>query len=182
MDRLTSAVSHLQGVEHDLAVQRVRHRPAHDGAGEDVGNAGQVQKAFARLDVLDVGHPDLVRALGHELAIDEVGGRRCLNRAPGGLELAPAPAVLDAQLPHQAQDALTRATEAVVEPQLSPDPGYAVGTAGAGMDGHDEIAQALVLGPPSTLGSRPPGVVAAARDPEQLAHPTHLVVGLLSLR
>lgn len=49
------------------------------------------------------------------------------------------------------------------------------------MNGDDQLAQTGVLLPARTQRSLSPGVEAAAGDLQQLAHPAHLVVGLLSL-
>ena len=62
VDGSPSKKCHLERIEHDLAVQPVGHRPADDGAAEDVGDAGQVEEPFAGLDVLDVG--DAAQKLG----------------------------------------------------------------------------------------------------------------------
>jgi hypothetical protein len=62
-------------------VQAVGHRPAHHGPAEDVADAGQVEEAFAGLDVLDVGDPDLVWPGCRELAVDEVGRRSRISRS-----------------------------------------------------------------------------------------------------
>jgi len=67
--------SHLECILDQLGLQVLRHRPAGDGAREDVGHPAQVKEALAGADVLDVSDPDLVRAAGHEVAFDQVRRR-----------------------------------------------------------------------------------------------------------
>jgi hypothetical protein len=52
------------------------HRPADAAAREAVDDGGQVQRALAGLDPLDVGEPEPVRPARAELAADEIGADR----------------------------------------------------------------------------------------------------------
>src|SRR5439155_6082936 len=48
------------------------HRPPHDPAGEAVQHGGEVQHALAGRDLLHVRAPQLVRAVGPEVTLDEI--------------------------------------------------------------------------------------------------------------
>jgi hypothetical protein len=64
---------HVQGVEHQLRVQGRRHRPADDAAAERIECDRQLEEAGPGRNVGDIGHPQQVRALGGEVALDQIG-------------------------------------------------------------------------------------------------------------
>jgi hypothetical protein len=68
---------HLQGVEGQLGRHRRGSAPADDAPGEHVGDEGREGHARPGRDVGEVDHPQLVRPLRPEVAVDEIGG-------PGG--------------------------------------------------------------------------------------------------
>ena len=71
----------FERLEHELGAQVRRHRPADDAAAPDIEHDGQVEEARPGRDVGDVGHPELVRAVGREVPIDQIGrGLRCRGR------------------------------------------------------------------------------------------------------
>jgi hypothetical protein len=59
---LADGLSH--GGKRERGMQAWRRGPANDPAAPQVENRGQIQPAFAGLDVRDVGDPDLIRASG----------------------------------------------------------------------------------------------------------------------
>jgi hypothetical protein len=65
---------HVEGVEHDAGLQIGREGPSDDPARTGVENDREVEKAGQRRQEADVGHPQLVRPLGHEVAADEIAG------------------------------------------------------------------------------------------------------------
>jgi hypothetical protein len=70
---LSAPQGHQQRVEHQLSVNAVPHGPADHLPGEQVNDDGQVQPAFMRADVGDVGHPALIWLADVELALQVVG-------------------------------------------------------------------------------------------------------------
>ena len=48
------------------------HSPAHDLAGEDIGDESGVAESLYRPDIRDIGDPQLMRALRSELAFHQV--------------------------------------------------------------------------------------------------------------
>jgi len=171
---------HIEGVEYELGVKGLRHRPADHAAREDIGDSSQVEEAFEGSDVLDVADPGFVGPAGDEAAQHQVGCWCRLDRAPGGPHPPPSAATLDAFDLHQPANPFAGATDIVVEAQLGPDPGHTVSTPGTGVDGDYQLAQPVIL--VATLAARTvsPGVVAAGGDAQQPRHPAEVVTGLLS--
>src|SRR4029077_2123878 len=62
---------HVESVEHDAGLQVGREGPSDDPARPGVENDRKVEKAGQRRQEGDVGHPQLVRSLGYEVAADE---------------------------------------------------------------------------------------------------------------
>src|SRR5581483_1566120 len=52
--------------------QTIAHRPSDNASRVEVENRGEVEPAFPRFDVRDVGHPDLVRCVCREVALEQV--------------------------------------------------------------------------------------------------------------
>ncbi len=64
---------HLQRVEHELRPQVVGHCPTDHAAAERIEHDGQVEEPRPSRDVGDVRHPEPIRAVGREVALDQVG-------------------------------------------------------------------------------------------------------------
>lgn len=75
-------VRHLERVEDQGRLQVRRHRPADNAAAEGVEHYGEIEKASPRRHVGDVGHPELVRGICREVALDEVTRFRLFRSAP----------------------------------------------------------------------------------------------------
>src|SRR3984957_16391239 len=81
---------HVESVEHDAGLQIGREGPSDDPARPGVENDREVEKAGQRRQEGDVGHPQLVRPLGHEVAADEIAGGVMGWRLPRRRASAPA--------------------------------------------------------------------------------------------
>src|SRR5512145_2925030 len=96
-------------------------RPLPDGyddpAAPDVDDDGEVEEAGPGRNVGDVGDPELVRAVGLELPLDEIGrdGRTVARRRHAE---APAGNASNAGLPHQPGDVADAELEPVDVGQL----------------------------------------------------------------
>jgi hypothetical protein len=66
---------HVQRLEHELGSEMVGHRPAHDPPAERVEHHRQEQKTRPGRDVGDIGDPQTVGGIGHELALHQIGRR-----------------------------------------------------------------------------------------------------------
>src|SRR3970282_2499437 len=82
------------------------HRPSHDTPAEGVQDHGQVQEAFPRGNVRDVGHPELVRPLRPELSLNQVGSRTSLGIANRRARCSPALDTLETRLTHHTAHSL----------------------------------------------------------------------------
>jgi hypothetical protein len=93
-------------------VQAGSHRPADDAAAERIECDCQIEEAGPRRNVGDIGHPQHVRALGGEVALDQIGGLSGAVANRRGDE----PAAADANkacLAHQTRDALFADVDAI---------------------------------------------------------------------
>ena len=69
--------SHVEGIEHDLGSQVVRHRPADDPSGVGVQDEREVEPALPGPDVRDVCDPKTIRSPWGEVAPHKIGCRWC---------------------------------------------------------------------------------------------------------
>jgi hypothetical protein len=155
------AERHVQGVEDELGAQVEAHCPADDAPGEGVEDDGKVEEAGPGRDVGDVGNPELVRPLGPEIPIDQIGGRPHPLVADGGPGL-PSPAHADkAGRTHQALHPLATDTDARVR-QLGVDARRAVGACRPLVDRPDAADKLGIGAGSSGWLAVPPSVEAAA--------------------
>ncbi len=81
---LTAPQAHVEGIERQIGAQRCGCLPAHDHPAEDVQDERHVGPARVCADVGQIGHPQLVRGIGDELALDFVFGSLGLSALAGG--------------------------------------------------------------------------------------------------
>jgi len=106
---------HLEGRQDELGAQVGRHRPADDPTAPGVEHHGEVQETAPRRDVGDVGHPELIRAVGPEVPIDEVRRRQLAVAAGRGAHVGAAADAPQAGLAHQTSHPLAGHPVAVLE-------------------------------------------------------------------
>jgi len=130
---------HFQRVQHEFRSQIVCHRPADDLAAPGVENNGQGEKPRRSRDVGNVRHPECVRPVGGELAVDEIWGWPSLLVAPrrGGTTLAMAGANQTCG-PHQTCDPLASVPFSFC-PKLGMNTGRAIELPGRGMNRPDPL-------------------------------------------
>ena len=166
---------HVQGIEHELGVQGRRHRPADDAAAERIECDCQIEEAGPRRNVGDIGHPQHVRALGGEVALDQIGGlsRAVANRR--GDELAAADAG-NTCLAHQTSDALLAEVDAIGL-QLGMDARRPVRAFGGRVDRANALDQhGIILGASRQRPLRP-RIIPAGGDAQHAAQRGHRVDG-----
>jgi len=115
----------FERVQGQVAPQRARDTPAHDPPGEEVDHEGHVDEPAPGRHVGQVRHPDLIRAGGHEVALQQVAGATQDLFRDRGAELPSANRAPQAQLGHQAPDGAPGHGEALAL-QLLPDLPHAV--------------------------------------------------------
>src|SRR2546428_721922 len=160
---------HLERCGDDLGLQGSAHRPADDAAGAGVDDHREIEEPFVAPDVRDVGHPEPVRTRGGEVAADQVGDHRGDLAADRGPRPSPAMRAVQAQLAHQAGDALAADADALGQAELGVDPRRTVRAATVLMDLADDRGEHLVAKSPLALGPGAPGVEAALGNAEHAA-------------
>ena len=160
---------HRQRIEHQLGAQVSGHGPTHHPAAPGVQDHCQIQPAGPGSDIGNVGHPEFVRAVGVEVALDQVGGGAgiCLPQG-GAITLASADA-LDFSPSHQPCHPFTTHVNPFLG-QFGMDTRCAIGAFGASVDFFDPLGQGLIfLRPP---GGRPlqPRIIPAGGDFQHSAH------------
>jgi hypothetical protein len=166
---------HVQGIEHKLGVQGRCHRPADDAPAKRIECDRQIEKAGPRRNVGDVGHPQQVRALGGEVALNQVGRlpRPLANRR--GDEPAAADAGKTGPA-HQTRDALLADVDAIGL-ELGMDAGRPIDASRGRMDRANALDQhCIVLAAPRQRPLRP-RVIPAGGDAQHAALRGHRVDG-----
>jgi len=82
--RLAAAERHREGIEDEVGAHAGGELPADDHSAVGVEHEGEEDDAFPAAQVGDVGDPQLVRAAGAEVALDEIGPRLRLRVGFGG--------------------------------------------------------------------------------------------------
>ena len=145
---------------------RGERRPAgvsDDTPREEVEDDRQVQPAFSRRHIGDVGRPTKVRFFGAEVAPEQVRGDRPVMARVGRAHSPPGAARVETRRLHQAGDALSGAARAQ-RAQLGVHARRPIRAAATGV-GLPDLRQQLAVarGTPRRLALQP-GVVAALRD------------------
>src|SRR3990172_3009627 len=154
------------------------HRPSHDSPAEGVQDHGQVQEAFPRGNVRDVGHPELVRPLRPELSLNQVGSRTSLGIAHRRAWCSPAMDALETRLTHQTAHSLATHSDSLGL-ELRMNPRYPVGPSGTDMDLPYLRHQNNIAQRPSRPLTLSPRVVPAGGDLQHSAHRGHWISRLV---
>ena len=174
---------HVQGIENQLGPQVVRHRPADHLSGEGVEHEGQVEPPLLAPGVGYVRNPETVGCSGGEVALHQIGGRRCPlgGVRTGGTNPSPATAATDeARFSHQPRHPFPSAPDAG-RAQLGVDPRSPVGLPAVPVYAPNPLRERRVGPIPRRRWPVPPPVVAALGNLEHPAHGAHPVVGLLRI-
>ena len=133
---------------------------------------GQIQPAFTRRNVRDVGQPDLVRGSGCELPIKEVRGNRKGVFAVGRSRGPAFVAALDTVTAHQAGDTVD-AHPSPLGTQGGMNARTAVDCTVVGVNTADLGGKAAIGDIPGAVRTVPPCIVAAVTDLQHGAHRPH---------
>jgi len=154
----------------DQRCSQVRsHRPTDDLATPHIEDDGQIEEPHPRRDICDVRNPQLVRLVGSELAIDQIGSRPRRSVAPRGHgRFSPTHACQSGFL-HQASDPLPSDVRSFIF-QLSVNTRRSIRLARKVMDRSYPLLKLFVL--PGPYGDHPPvsSVVPAGGDFQHSAH------------
>ena len=117
---------HVHGIDDELRLDVVAHRPTHDAARPSIQDDGQVDEACPGWHVGDICHPELVRRVCSEVAVNQiVGWPDPVVADRGACSLATADADQSRRF-HQPFDPLAADTDAIVS-EFCVDPGRAIG-------------------------------------------------------
>jgi hypothetical protein len=147
---------HVQRIEDELGPEVRGHRPADDTTPPRIED-GEIQEAGPGRDVGDVGHPEVVRARGGEVAVYEIGRGPCVpipRRRGGALAAAHT---RQAHGAHQPCDPLAADVHTEVR-QLSMDAAFAVGPARAVVDRAELCTEGRIGGRACRGGTHGPRV------------------------
>ncbi|CAG6398084.1 hypothetical protein SCOCK_630029 [Actinacidiphila cocklensis] len=158
---------HLQGVQRQVGSHVGGGLPAHDPSGVRVQDERHVNPARPGPDVGQVGQPQLVRPLGDEAAVDQVGRPRGGRLRDDGAAALSTDDALDAQLAHQLLDGASGHLMACAD-QRAGDPAGTIRAAGLLPHGRDQRDQLLVT---HTAGRLRPLLAREVRRRRQLEHP-----------
>ena len=177
--RLSGCDRHVESVEYDAGLQIDREGPSDDPARPGVENDREVEKAGQRRQEGDVGRPQRVRPLGHEVAADEIAGGMMVPRLPRRDRCASAPA--DALSPPLASIELSASAQPRgYQPSAwAMNTRRAIGSMRPGVDRADATRKIGVDARPSRSWSAPPGVIARGRNLQDPGHCANEIHGLV---
>jgi hypothetical protein len=92
---------HFQRRQHELSPHVRFHRPTDNPAAERIEHHSEIQKPCRGRDVCNVGDPELVEAIGREVAVHQVRGRTRIVITPSGDDAMAAADANNARCPHQ---------------------------------------------------------------------------------
>jgi hypothetical protein len=157
--RLSRVDGRAQGGQRQPDVDRAADGITDDPARPGVEDDGNVDEARGDRDVGDVGHPEPVRPIRHDI-LRQVREDGQFVIAIGGGDIAPAPARLKTMFAHQASDFLMIDDKAAV-PQRCLHPAVAIGLEAVG-DRRHRLDERRVVDADGRLV-----VIGRARDPHQ---------------
>ena len=164
---------HQQRVGDELRRHLRLHRPADDPAREQINHGGDVQPAFRRPHIGEVGDPFAVRLIGRELPVERVRRHGCGRPLSLVLRQAPAARARAQRIrPHEPLDPVQAAGCAVGE-HVPPDSSRPVGP-GACNEACPHLRRQLLVGDrPGAWLAMQPGVEPGSRDAQRFAQPCH---------
>jgi hypothetical protein len=146
--------------------------PAHDATVTQTPDGGQVQLAVTGGELGDVGDPDLVRAFGSELAVQQVGCAASVGSATAPL-LAGMGSDQALLLPEASNARVRHLDSGTLE--LAPHPRRAIGATRSGMDlGGDLVDQRGVGDVTQRRRLVDPLVERRPRRGDEFTHPLHV--------
>ena len=169
---------HVERTQHQLRVQMIGHRPAHNAATEDIEHDGEIEKAFCGRHVGGIGHPQPVRGVGHEVPLHEIGRGPRAALPPRRVDPAPPAHAAQTRNMHQTGNTFASDMHAVLD-QLRMDAGHAVRAARACMNGSNTPEQIGVATRSFRWAARQPRVIAAGRNSQQSRHRRNGQCGLV---
>lgn len=171
---------HTQSVDDQLGAQVGGHRPADDASAPCVHDHCQVERSGPGSYVGDICNPQLIRSLGGEITLHQIGCWPLALGSPGGY------IVLSAADPSQVGGFHQTSHPLAAHPDPCPcqgsgNAGSTIGLSGQVVQLTDPFGQGGIF--LSTLGERPfqPGIVTTPGDFQYSAFALNGVAGLIRL-
>src|SRR5579864_1225833 len=157
-----------------------RHCPAHNAPAEYVQHNGKEQEAGQRRNVGNVSYPDLIRTIGFEIPVHQIGsgaGAAVLNRCFKAFSSAGA---VKSTLPHQARNALITDAKALIA-QIFFEPWSTICLTRLTVQRLDAIAKHDIGLVARRWGTFAPRIIPARGNTEHTAQRDDVVMGLIRL-
>jgi hypothetical protein len=170
---------HREGIDDQLGAKMIGHRPADNLAAPGIENHCKEQESGCRRHEGDVGDPELIRAIGSEVAVHEIGRGTGLLVAPGRDRSMPLPTCTrQPRVSHQASDALAPVSFPF-DPKLGVHPRGAVSLPRGRVHRPDPLQQRGVGLRVRRCRASQPGVEARLGYAEHARHDTDREIGLV---
>jgi hypothetical protein len=160
---------HVHGVDHELGLQIVAHRPPHDTTRPSVQHDGQVDEARPCRHAGDVRHPELVRLVGPEIPVDKIVGWPDPAVPDRGARAFSAAYACQSRCLLQPFDTLAANVDTLIS-QLGMDARRAVGLFGRAVNLDDPFGQAPIRHGARRWCARSPCMETAARYAQNARH------------
>src|SRR6516162_4253582 len=166
---------HVESIEHQLGGKRRRHRPANDPSTEHIEHDREIDEAYPRRNIRDIGHPQRIRTIIRKRTISKVWSRPCPVSHRRSCDPAPTDASY-ALSAHEPRHALAAHVNALVC-KLSVNAGCSIRPVRSRMDRNDAIPQHGILDRTPRRRSSRPRMIAAGGDAQNAAHRGHRMNG-----
>jgi hypothetical protein len=175
----TIAQRHFQGLERQLCISGIVHRPADHASGEAIDNHRQIDPALRSRNLRDIGNPHAIRLSDVKPALENI--RRCRQDTGRGTHSPRSTALLasNATSTHQPGDPLAGGPHAQgLEFNVNARP--AVTTSTRRVSASNQLKQRDIAFASVTDRAAPPSIISRLRHVETLAQRSNAV--LISLR
>ncbi len=169
---LASPHGHEKRVQYEFSGDCGLGGPAHNAAGVEVHHDGQIEPAFPRADIRDVGDPGAVRSMNGKSSLQCIGRQECrvASGVPGS---SVAVEGFDGIGPHDSSDTVL-ATSLAHFAQIEKDPWGSIDAVARCIGRADQAEQPLILHRSIGEGFSQPGIEPATRYVEQAAHDSRI--------
>src|ERR1039457_2719317 len=170
---------HIQGGQHQLGVQVIAHRPAHDLARIHVQDHRQIQKPGPRRDIGRIGHPEPIGRLGIKAPLHQIHYRLRPRIAARRHHKTPQRNASNVCRSHHPRHTLAPNADAMIIGQLRMNVGRAIRATRTTVNRIDLAGERDIDPCPLTHRAFIPGVVAALGNVKQPAHCPYRKGGLV---
>ena len=158
--RLPLVDGHLQGIQDQFRSQMVGHRPTDNSSAEGIDHHCQVQEPGPCSDIGYIGDPELVRPVGGEITLDQIGRRGFSRLSDRSTNPFPSANTLQARSTHETGHPLAPNSHSFI-PQLLMHTRGAIGVSRSQVDVSDPVRQDGIFPGAFRRGALQPRIIAA---------------------